>query len=122
MKSNLVERIILGAGAIVLLGYGATLLIPSFHSYGDLFRLLAIAAIACYALYSFWTQNMDQKDLYSMEQDLKKVKTELQAANQRASHAESKARSANASLEQVTSELNDCKSRIETLEKTEPSV
>ena len=68
MKSNIVERIILGAGAIVLLGYGATLLIPSFHSYGDLFRLLAIAAIACYALYSFWIQNMDQKDLQAVAQ------------------------------------------------------
>jgi len=119
MKSNLVERLILGTGAIVLVGYGATLLIPSLHSYGDLLRLLAIGAIACYAMYSFWTQNMDQKDLYSMEQNLEKVKTELQAANQRASRAEGEARSAKASLAQTKAELTDCKSRIEALEKTE---
>ena len=52
MNTNTIERVLIGFGAVVLLGFAASYVVAPLKEYNDSLRIAAIVGVALYAVYS----------------------------------------------------------------------
>ncbi|MDA8788402.1 hypothetical protein N9N00_06015 [Schleiferiaceae bacterium] len=84
MNTNTIERILLGFGSVVLLGFAASYFVGPLKDYNGSLRIAAIAGVALYAVYSFLVQSKDQKEIYSAEKEAEKFQSMAKKERRRA--------------------------------------
>ena len=112
MNTNTIERLILGLGAILLIGYVASIFIESMKSMQDNFRLAAIAGIVCYAGYSFWVQSNDQKQIFSRDQKLEKLIAEIKKERRRGDDLQESHLSLQSQLNKAQNQVTELKEKL----------
>ena len=113
MKSSTIERLLLVLGGILLIGYLASIFVPSFESMQENFRLAAIAGIVCYAGYSFFVQYTDQKMILSRDQKLEKLMGELKKERRRADYLHQSHLSLQSKLSEAENKILELKKELE---------
>jgi hypothetical protein len=113
MKSSTIERLLLVLGGILLIGYLASIFVPSFESMQENFRLAAIAGIVCYAGYSFFVQYTDQKIILSRDQKLEKLMGELKKERRRADDLHQSHLSLQSKLSEAENKILELKKELE---------
>ena len=96
-----------------MIGYLASIFVPSFESMQENFRLAAIAGIVCYAGYSFFVQYTDQKIILSRDQKLEKLMGELKKERRRADDLHQSHLSLQSKLSEAENKILELKKELE---------
>ena len=116
MNTQTLERILLGFGALVLLGFAASYFVEALHSYHNGLRIAAIAGVALYAVYSFMIQSKDQKEIYSAEKEAEKFESQARKERRRGDELQEANLTLQADLSTANKEIEALRSKVADLE------
>ena len=122
MNQSTVERALMLVGALLLVLFALSFMLPGLANYKNEIKLLVLAGVILDAGYSFWTQNKDAKDLHAKANEAAQWRSEssekgqkiealegsIQALEARLREAELEAQKTQQLLEQSTKALEDC--------------
>lgn len=121
MNTQLLERILLGFGALVLIGLAASYFIEDLQPYHNSLRIAAIVGVALYAIYSFLVQSKDQKEIHSAEVEAENFQRLAKKERQRGDELQEANLDLQANLTQAQNEAEALKQRIAELESQQNS-
>jgi uncharacterized protein HemX len=121
MNTQLLERILLGFGALVLIGFAASYFIEDLQPYHNSLRIAAIVGVALYAIYSFLVQSKDQKEIHSAEVEAENFQRLAKKERQRGDELQEANLDLQANLTQAQNEAEALKQRIAELESQQNS-
>lgn len=99
MNRALLERLLLGIGAVLLLLFVLSFTVSALDPWQDEIRLLTVGGVALYAVYNFWAQQRDGSEFESKADEATRYKNE---ANQ----LRAKVRQLEAELQEAREALN----------------
>ena len=117
MNTNTIERILLGFGSVVLLGFAASYFVDALKDYNGSLRIAAIAGVVLYAGYSFLVQTNDQKEIFSAEKEAEKHQTQAKKEKHRADDLQSANKALETDLAEAKKEIAALQQRLEALEE-----
>lgn len=122
MNQSTIERALMLVGALLLVLFALSFMLPGLANYKNAIKLLVLMGVILYAGYSFWTQSKDAKDLHAKAKEAAKWRSEsaekgqkievlegkIQALEARLAEVELEAQKNQQLLEQSTKALEDC--------------
>jgi septal ring factor EnvC (AmiA/AmiB activator) len=116
MNTNTIERVLIGFGAVVLLGFAASYVVAPLKEYNDSLRIAAIVGVALYAVYSFLIQSKDQKEIYSAEKEAEKFESQARKERRRGDELQEANLTLQADLATAKKEVEALNARVSELE------